>query len=389
MRKNKVKRSRKYIKYNRKKYNALKITASVLSIIVLTSAALLIILPLINKPQTVSTSSLSGESIVKEESSAAEKEKTESSERPEDKPSRDPNLPDYSNSYKYTDNPIEADELNDEYIMSKYAVLYDAATDTVTYKKSAQKKCYPASTTKLLTAIVASKLLDEDKVITVGDEINMIGEDSSIAGLENGEKLTVKQLMYAMLLPSGNDAAYTLAVNAARTYKNDEKLSAKKSVAVFAELMNDAAKELGAENSHFKNPDGFHDVGHYSTALDLLKIANYAKDIPLISEICKTYQTIQLLENGEEITWNNSNKLLDENEYCYSEYAEGMKTGFTDEAGSCLIAIFTKDKSTQLIVAMDSSDTYDKYYDSLKLAKLGFNNDGIEFSYSEIPPDVE
>ena len=341
------------------------------------------------KPQTVSTSTLSGENSAAGTSSVTEISKVEPSGQSEDKPARDSSLPDYSNSYNYTENLINADDLNDEAFASKYAVLYDASSDTVTYKKSAESKCYPASTTKLLTAIVASKFLGEDEVITVGDEITMIGEDSSVAGLIEGEKLTVKQLMYAMLLPSGNDAAYTLAVSAARTYKDDENMTAKKSIAVFADLMNDAAKELGAENSHFVNPDGFHDDDHYSTALDLLKIANYAKNIPIVSEVCKTYQTNQIFESGEEIEWSNSNKLLDEDEYCYSEYAEGMKTGFTDEAGSCLIAYFTKDGNTQIVVAMDSTETYDKYYDTLKLAQYGFEQENIEFTYNEIPQGAE
>ncbi len=387
MKVNKVKRSKRYIKKSRSKHTGLKIAVSVLTGVVAAGTAVLILF--LYKPQTVSTSTLSGENSAAGTSSVTEISKVEPSGQSEDKPARDSSLPDYSNSYNYTENLINADDLNDEAFASKYAVLYDASSDTVTYKKSAESKCYPASTTKLLTAIVASKFLGEDEVITVGDEITMIGEDSSVAGLIEGEKLTVKQLMYAMLLPSGNDAAYTLAVSAARTYKDDENMTAKKSIAVFADLMNDAAKELGAENSHFVNPDGFHDDDHYSTALDLLKIANYAKNIPIVSEVCKTYQTNQIFESGEEIEWSNSNKLLDEDEYCYSEYAEGMKTGFTDEAGSCLIAYFTKDGNTQIVVAMDSTETYDKYYDTLKLAQYGFEQENIEFTYNEIPQGAE
>ncbi len=105
-----------------------------------------------------------------------------------------------------------------------------------------------------------------------------------------------------MLLPSGNDAAYTIAVASARKFKENDKLPAKEAIEVFAELMNDAATELGAEHSHFTNPDGFHDKNHYTTALDMVKIASYAKSIPLISEICGTYQITQKLKSGEEFT---------------------------------------------------------------------------------------
>lgn len=385
MKANKVQRSNNYMKRRRRKHTMLKIAVSALCIAVAAGVTVLVLSLTANKPQTTSMTPAVNENSATE----SKKSKVESSEQSPNKSSRDPKLPDYSNSYKYTEKLIESGEFDDEDIDSKYAVLYDASTDTVAYKKSAEEKCFPASTTKLLTAIVASKILKEDNVITVGDEITMIGEESSVAGLEKGQKLTVKQLIYAMILPSGNDAAYTLAVAAGRAYKNDEKLSAEKAIAVFSDLMNDAAKELGAEKSHFVNPDGFHNEDQYSTALDLLKIANYAKDIPLVAEVCGTYQTTQTLKSGETVMWVNSNKLLNGGEYCYSEYADGMKTGFTDEAGSCVIASYTKNKTTQLVVAMNSSGVYGKYYDTLKLAQLGFEQKDIEFTYYELPEGIE
>lgn len=379
---NKVKRSKHYTVKKRRNHTALKVTTILLTLLVIASGIIFVLSLTKAKPQTASAEPTSQAS----ESNDSEAKKSESSEQIEETSKRDPKLPNYSNSFKYNEKLIKDTSLDDK-IDSKYAVLYDSTNDTILYKKSAEEKCYPASTTKLLTAIVASKILDNDEVITVGDEITLIGEDSSIAELEVGQKLTAKQLFYAMLLPSGNDAAYTIATASARKYSNDNTLSAKKAISIFADLMNDAATELGAENSHFTNPDGFHDKEHYTTALDMLKITNYAKSIPLISEICGTYQTTQKIKSGEEFYWVNSNKLLNQGEYCYSKYADGMKTGFTDEAGTCVISSFTKNGSTMIAVAMNSSELYKKYYDTLLLAQFGFKQNKIDFEYSDLPDD--
>lgn len=379
MRSNKVQRSKRYAVRKRKSYTGLKITSILLTLLVIASGTIFVLSLLKAEPQTASAKPDSPQAS---DINKAEESKPATSEPSEEVSMRDPKLPNYSNSFEYKEKLIEDSELDDK-IDSQYAVLYDAENDTILYKKNAEEKCYPASTTKLLTAIVANKILDKDELISVGDEITLIGEDSSIAGLEIGQKLTTEQLLYAMILPSGNDAAYTIATASARKFKNDDTLSAKEAIDVFAELMNDAAVELGAEHSHFTNPDGFHDDKHYTTALDMAKIANYAKSIPLISEICETYQTTQELKNGEEFYWVNSNKLLNQGENCYSEYADGMKTGFTDEAGSCVISSFTKDGSTMIAVAMNSAELYAKYYDTLLLAQLGFKQNKIDFDYTK------
>lgn len=374
----KVQRNKRYAVRKRKNYTALKVTTVLLTLLVIAAGTVFVWFLLKTDPQTTSTELSSSQGYVESKANV----KVESSEISEDIPKRDPKLPDYSNKFKYTEKLIKDSALSDK-LSSEYAVLYDTANDIILYKKNADAKCYPASTTKLLTAIVANKILDNDEVITVGNEITLIGEDSSVAGLEVGQKLTAKQLLYAMLLPSGNDAAYTIAVASARKFKENDKLPAKEAIEVFAELMNDAATELGAEHSHFTNPDGFHDKNHYTTALDMVKIASYAKSIPLISEICGTYQITEKLKSGEEFYWVNSNKLLNQGESCYSEYADGMKTGFTDEAGSCVISSFTKNGKTMLTVAMNSPELYGKYYDTLILAKLGFKQNKIDFSYTE------
>ena len=176
-------------------------------------------------------------------------------------------------------------------------------------------------------------------------------------------------MLDALLLPSGNDAAYTLAVTTARVYKNDPKLSNEKAVKVFAELMNKAAKEIGCKGSHFVCPDGIHDDNHYTTAEDLARIAAYARTVPIVMNSCKkSHVEWELIANGHEndkknskasdddseedtpfddveysnhIEWFNSNKLINPESGQYSKYADGMKTGFTDEAGTCLVSSAT------------------------------------------------
>ena len=203
----KVQRNKRYAVRKRKNYTALKVTTVLLTLLVIAAGTVFVWFLLKTEPQTASTEPSSSQGSVESKANV----KVESSEISEDIPKRDPKLPDYSNKFKYTEKLIKDSALSDK-LSSEYAVLYDTANDIILYKKNADAKCYPASTTKLLTAIVANKILDNDEVITVGNEITLIGEDSSVAGLEVGQKLTAKQLLYAMLLPSGNDAAYTLSL---------------------------------------------------------------------------------------------------------------------------------------------------------------------------------
>ena len=305
----------------------------------------------------------------------------------------DPDSPLYENNRLFTENNDAFSEKIlqnfQKNVKSTYVSLYDATEDTILYEKNALKKCYPASTTKLLTAIVACRLItDPDDVITVEKEIKLIGEDSSSAGLKKGMKLTFSMLMDAMMLPSGNDAAYTIAVNAARIYKHDPKLSYEEAVAVFVRLMNDAAMQIGAENSHFVNPDGWHDPDHYTTARDLAKITAYAKSVPLIAESCRKHYVECKPVRGDMLYWVNTNLMLNDYYGCYSPYCDGMKTGFTDEAGPCIISSATMDGHTLIAVLMDGKDGYSKYEEANLLFKNGFALYQLKYT-TGLPPTSE
>ncbi len=265
-------------------------------------------------------------------------------------------------------------------ITSEYAALYDVTADEILFGHNSRKKCYPASTTKLLTAITASSIIDDpEKVITVGDEIKLVKEESSVARLEVGMQLTFEMLMDALLLPSGNDAAYTLAVTCGRIKSGDEKLSNEKAVKVFMEQMNKTAADIGAAHTHFTTPDGWHEDAHYTCAEDLVKISDHAIAVPIIRRSCsKQYAEWELI-NGGTIAWQNTNKLILPDSDVYSRYCNGLKTGFTDEAGSSVIASATIEGHTFIVVAMDGKTVYDKYYDCNRLFEEGFKLYGLKY----------
>ena len=270
-------------------------------------------------------------------------------------------------------------------VRADYSVLYDMTTDEILFEENGDKKCYPASTTKLLTAAVAAKIItDSNRIITVGEEIYMVGAESSRAGLKIGMQLTFSDLMDALMLPSGNDAANVMAVNCARIYKDNPKMPYKEALEVFVELMNEAAEQIGATNSHFVHPDGWHDENHYTTARDLAKIAVYAKSFPIIAKSCSTHYAERKLVKGGMMYWVNGNLMLNDYYQCYSQYCDGLKTGFTDQAGSCVVSSATLEGHTLIAVIMNGYDGYAKYDDANLLFTRGYRLYNLVYKYSAI-----
>ena len=290
-----------------------------------------------------------------------------------------------SNEHLYTYNidRFYQDTLSelDAKITSEFVALYDVTADEVIYSKNFSKKCYPASTTKLLTAITASRVVKDPKtVFTVGDEIRLVGEDSSVACLEEGMQLTFEMIIDALLLPSGNDAAYTIAVNCGRLYKNDKSLSNEKAVKVFMELVNKTAAEIGASHTHFVTPDGWHDDNHYTSAEDLVIIGDYARTIPLIKKSCAKESAEWKLVKGGTLAWQNTNKLIQWGSEVYSKYCDGMKTGFTDQAGTSVVASATMEGHTFIAVVMNGQTLYTKYDDCNTLFEKAFKLYDLEYT---------
>ncbi|MDD5953423.1 MAG: D-alanyl-D-alanine carboxypeptidase [Oscillospiraceae bacterium] len=226
--------------------------------------------------------------------------------------------------------------------------LINLDTDSVVYAKNADKKMYPASTTKIMTYIVVAesvKDLEGTKITvkkSVLDDLHNTG--SSLAGIYEGEELTVLQLLNLMMVPSGNDAA---AVLCDYVSNGDEKK--------FVEKMNQKATELGCTGTHFANAHGLHDPDHYTTADDLYKITKYAMTLPYFTEITaqSAYTLPPTNKSKEERTVVTTNRMLisGDTEYYY-QYAQGIKTGHTDEAGYCLVSSAIYDGSNYLCVAL-------------------------------------
>jgi len=205
-------------------------------------------------------------------------------------------------------------------IIAKSAISYDLSSDTLLYQDNIDQKVPIASLTKIMTAVVALENMKETDEIEVSQDAATIGEDSM--GLSYGEKLTVKELLYGLFLQSGNDAAEALADSSSYGREN------------FIHQMNKKAEDLGLTSTHFTNPSGLEGDGNqYSTAHDLLVITRYALEKPAISEIVQLpYYFIPYTSSHKAFELYNETNLL-------TTYpgVKGVKTGYTDEAGLCLV----------------------------------------------------
>lgn len=234
-------------------------------------------------------------------------------------------------------------------VNSRIAVVYDVSLGEVIFQQNENTITAPASLTKLVTALVALDYLAPGKTITVGEEINLIGENSSVAFLAVGQKYSVKSLIDALLIPSGNDAAYVLAVNTARAAANDNNLSTEKAVSDFIRLMNDKAKSLGCVSTYFCTPDGYDAEGQQTTAMDIVKISIEARKNATIRE------SVAKEKSGG---WQNSNALVCKSSSLYNECVTGLKTGSTSDAGYC-VAVSAEIDSTPYIMVFLNCPTRD------------------------------
>jgi len=263
--------------------------------------------------------------------------------------------------------PVQGDAPNmTADITAENAYLLDVESNSVLYHKNSDEHIAPASTTKMLTALTVLEYCSLDEKFTVGKEINLIASDSSVAGLKQGEKLTVKQLLVALLLPSGNDAAYTLAVNAGKKIADNNGLTAQKAVKAFVDAMNQKAREIGAASSHFATPDGYDANGQYTTAADLAQIAKACLKNKALSEIVSRYRISDTLSSGREVTYLNTNELINPAGLYYYSNVVGLKTGHSGAAGYCLVSAATIKGKTYICVIMGGSEN-GRFSDSLKI----------------------
>lgn len=250
-------------------------------------------------------------------------------------------------------------------VSARGAVLLEADSGDVIFGQNQHARLPMASTTKIMTALVALEELSPDTVITV--TADTVGVEGSSIYLAEGEQLTLEELLYALLLESANDAAETIAVAVAG------------SVADFAALMNEKATKLGLKDTHFVNPHGLDDPAHYTTAYELAMIARAALQNPAFRKICGTRRRVIPLQGdaGARLLLNH-NKLLDSYEGCI-----GVKTGFTKRTGRCLVSAAEREGVTLIAVTLNAPDDWRDHtamldygfglYESIILDGAGFS----------------
>ena len=265
----------------------------------------------------------------------------------------------------YTEETLPQAELN---VTATSYYAYDLREEAyLRVQGDVNERIYPASITKLLTSYVVLQHMEPEDTVTVGDALTLVEEDSSVAELAEGDVITVEQLIAAMMLPSGNDAAQVAAVATGRAMAGDESLPCEEAKAVFVTEMNIQAEILGMENSHFVNPDGWHDEDHYTTMDDLVTLSRRVlKNPTILKYTTRAKETVQMGER--ELDWVNTNFLLHEDGEAYVPSAIGLKTGYTEAAGGCLVsAFFEKDRVILIGVFGGPGFTMDRYLDTVAI----------------------
>lgn len=239
------------------------------------------------------------------------------------------------------------------------------------YERNSQKVLYPASLTKVLTAVIVMEHCNlEDNVTVNQTAINSVEYGYTVANLKAGEVFSVEQLLNILLVSSANDAALVLAEHVSGSVEN------------FATLMNETATKIGCTNSNFVNPNGVHHENHYSTAHDLTLIANYSLQFDELKELYKkTYYKLPAtdLYAREDRIFTTTNELILSGSTNYYRYAKGLKTGFTTPAGHCLIGYASKDGLELITVLLNCSTSDNRYLETKNLLDYGFSN----FSYKK------
>lgn len=236
---------------------------------------------------------------------------------------------------------------------SRRYIVYDRISKSMIIGKNEDVKSAMASTTKIMTTIVILEKVDLNETVTVSAKAG--GTGGSRLGLKRGDKASVKDLLYGLMLRSGNDAAVALAEHVGGSVKG------------FAELMNEKASELGLTNTHFVTPHGLDDANHYTTALELAKLTDYAMDNETFAKIVGTKSTTIYI-NNQPRQINNTNELLG-----VLNGVVGVKTGFTNNAGRCLVTETKRNNMDIITIVLGADTKKDRTKDSVNLIEYTFS----------------
>lgn len=269
--------------------------------------------------------------------------------------------------------PIESNEIPNwptgPEIGAKSAILMEMNTHTILYAKNIHEQMYPASTTKILTCLLASQHCSMDELVTFShDAVYNVPSDGSNMGMDAGEIITMEQAMYGVLVGSANEAASAVGEHIAAKLGKDATTEA------FAEIMNAKANELGCLHTNFVNANGLFDENHYTTAYDLALIGSEFFQNELLSKMSSTsrYNIPPTDTQPDDIWITSKNKLLQGKEYAY-EYLLGSKTGFVSQARQTLVSGAEKN-GMKLVCVVFMEETPYQFADTVKLFEYGFNN---------------
>ncbi len=269
-----------------------------------------------------------------------------------------------------TDNSISnytVPSQNNLSLYSEAGILIDSKTGKVLYGKNENVKMFPASTTKILTAIITIENCNlSDKVTASREAIISIPPGYSNAEIQPNDTISVQDLLNVFLIHSANEAGYILAEHISGSIEN------------FANLMNEKAKEIGCTNTHFTNPSGIHNENHYSTAYDMSLIAQYCMKNETFRKIVSTPYITFSPSEGKQLKFYNTNDLIINTSKYYYKYAIGIKTGYTSQAKNCLISASSKDGLELIAVILGAAHSEEvsstRYVDTINLFNYGFDN---------------
>ena len=274
-------------------------------------------------------------------------------------PTRSPNAAEY--------NAEKPEELEEDQLTAWSALVMEESTGEIIFEKNIDMHLYPASTTKIMTVLLGILTCELDEEVTVSaNAVNIPDPDATMLGLDVGEVITMKDLLYGTLMRSGNDGAVAIAEHVAGSHEN------------FVALMNETAWSLGMNNTHFVNAHGLHDPNHYTTAEDMAILARYAMSNEVFRDIANTRSyTIPPTTTHRQRSLSTRHRIMlqtwnsDSNSFYY-EPMTGIKSGYHSMAGYCYVGSASKD-GVDLISVVLCSGYYDYMRDTKKLMEYGFS----------------
>jgi len=270
----------------------------------------------------------------------------------------------------FTAEPAQAEDSTDFSLNCKSALLLDGESGAVLFEQNPSEQCYPASVTKIMTLVLILEAV-EHGTVSLDDTVTVSRDAASMGGsqvyLYEGETRTVEEMIIAIAVGSGNDAAYAMAEYIGGGYDN------------FISMMNARAAELGMTKTHFVNPHGLHDENHYTTAEDLGRLALHALQVPHFLEYTSIYEYEFRPEPNLLTLWS-TNRLLK-----WYEGADGMKTGYTEQAGRNLVATAERNGMRLVSVVLGCTERQGHFQESMDLLNYGFNR----FEYVQLYAEGE